>query len=164
MALAITNSFVAHTTARAADVNQNFQDVQTWANNLGVGQSFTPTWTATGGGASIGNGTLTGRYWEIGDLIIAHYYLAMGSTSNQGSSGVWEFTFPVAQDTSSQIWVGYGSDFDSGVANPKAVTAHPQSNTLIRVYLYDGSAIGVGSPHTWATGDILKFTVIYKKA
>src|SRR5689334_16072132 len=34
MSLTITNSFVAHTTAKASDVNQNFQDVSTWANNL----------------------------------------------------------------------------------------------------------------------------------
>lgn len=97
MSLSITNSFVAHTTIRSADMNQNFQDVQTAFNNSVAGQTFTnwASWTPTLVGWS-GTPTTVARYTQIGKLVSC--YVSIEGTSNSTSTS---FTLPVSSNTTS---------------------------------------------------------------
>lgn len=47
--------------------------------------TFTPTWTAAGGGNSLGNGTLQGRWCQAGKIVFFHIRLVLGSTSTPGT-------------------------------------------------------------------------------
>jgi hypothetical protein len=63
--------------------------------------SYSPGWATTGGGGSqpsIGNGTLTGRYIQIGKTVHVNISLTFGSTTNGGSTE-YSFTLPVAAVT-----------------------------------------------------------------
>jgi hypothetical protein len=55
--------------------------------------TYTPIWYTSGSAASIGNGTLTGRYVYIGATIIGEIRLNFGSTTNRGS-GTYRFSLP----------------------------------------------------------------------
>jgi hypothetical protein len=58
-------------------------------------QAYTPTWTAAGTAPSLGNGTLTGAYTQIGKTVHFRLKFVAGSTTTFGTSG-WRFTLPVA--------------------------------------------------------------------
>lgn len=62
----------------------------TWA-------SFTPTWTASSGGQSLGNGTLLGRYCQSGKIVFFQIKLLFGSTTVRGSGRYSFGGLPVAR-------------------------------------------------------------------
>lgn len=157
---------VYHLTAHQ-NIDSEIQDISTLLTALGAftdWASFTPTWAASGGGQSLGNGTLSGRYWQLGKLVIAQWNLTFGSTSSAGSSGYWTFTFPVPQDTAQQIWSGSARTYNSGVGGPYIAFPFPDTNTTLRVNTYDGNVVGVGSPFAWATSDSLMIQLMYAAA
>jgi hypothetical protein len=55
--------------------------------------TYTPVWYTSGTAATLGNGTLTGRYVNIGATIIGELRLNFGSTTNRGS-GTYRFSLP----------------------------------------------------------------------
>jgi hypothetical protein len=57
--------------------------------------AYTPTWTSTGTAPALGNGTLTGRYMQVGKSIVGRLTLTLGSTSTVGT-GTYIFSHPVA--------------------------------------------------------------------
>lgn len=59
----------------------------------GVWSTYAVTWTATGGGNSVGNGSLVGRYRKLGKEVTLQIMLTFGSTSNPGS-GQYSFSLP----------------------------------------------------------------------
>ena len=61
--------------------------------NAGTWQSYTVSWTAATTNPSIGNGTLSGRYTQIGKTVIGSISLTMGSTTTYGT-GAWSFSLP----------------------------------------------------------------------
>ncbi|MFJ3793906.1 hypothetical protein [Kitasatospora sp. NPDC090091] len=68
-----------------------------WAAQ-GDSASFTPVFTALGGGASIGNGTINSRWTRIGNQVFWSGQFTIGSTTN-GGTGLWFLSMPVAQVT-----------------------------------------------------------------
>ncbi|MGW6913703.1 hypothetical protein ACWGB8_07775 [Kitasatospora sp. NPDC054939] len=64
--------------------------------------SFTPVFTALGGGASIGNGTIYSRWHRLGNTVFWHGEMTIGSTTN-GGSGLWFLSMPAAQATGTGI-------------------------------------------------------------
>lgn len=62
---------------------------------VGEWQSYTPAWKIyTAADASIGNGSLVGRYTLVGRTVFYTIKLSIGSTSNLGTS-YWAFTLPL---------------------------------------------------------------------
>lgn len=61
---------------------------------------YTPTWTATGGTPTIGNGTLAGRYVKVGKLVVLNIAVVMGSTTSIGTTTAWTFSLPFAAASS----------------------------------------------------------------
>src|SRR5262245_308636 len=62
-----------------------------YANSQGT--DYTPTWSATGTAPSLGNGSIQGKYWRLGRLVLYRLVFTAGSTTTFGS-GAWLFTLP----------------------------------------------------------------------
>ncbi len=60
---------------------------------------FTPNWSIFGGSTSVGNGTLTGRYKQIGSTVTGWILLVQGSTTTKSGTGLWHFSPPVPPRT-----------------------------------------------------------------
>jgi hypothetical protein len=58
----------------------------TWAD-------YTPAWTSTGTQPALGNGTLTGRFAQVGKTVFVILRWVLGSTSTQGT-GTWAWSLP----------------------------------------------------------------------
>jgi hypothetical protein len=74
-------------------------------------------WTATTTNPTIGNGTLTGRYIQLGKLVIYRIYLVGGTTTTLGTGPAYFITLPVASTGTApgqQVGLGAGSDAVSG--------------------------------------------------
>lgn len=121
------------------------------------GQTFVPgnapvlipypvTWTADGGGNSLGNGTLNGAYSLIGPkLLLATITLAFGSTTIAGT-GIYRWSLPT----------GFVPNPTYASTGPGAV-GHPAANNFYVIgvlYAGGGKVIGFTS-----TGAIVTATV-----
>lgn len=70
------------------------------ASNVAAWTTYVPTWTASAGTPVKNNGTLTGRYRQIGKTVDFVVYLLAGSTTTYGTSGAyWIFTLPPVGNT-----------------------------------------------------------------
>ena len=106
--------------------------------------TYTPTWYTTGTAASIGNGTLTGRYQNIGRTIVGEIRLVFGSTSVRGT-GTYRFSLPtpgIAENYQpiGQVVVrdeGPGSTFfgtilfNGGLTDRIELWLHSQAGTIV---------------------------------
>ena len=75
-----------------------YEDIQTLAENvhdalntlLNPGwTTYTPALSSSGGGLSIGNGSVTGEYQRRGDLVFVTFVLTVGSTTNLGAGALF---------------------------------------------------------------------------
>jgi hypothetical protein len=106
--------------------------------------AYTPTWYTTGDAATIGNGTLAGRYQNIGSTIVGEIRLVFGSTSVRGT-GTYRFSLPtpgIAENYQpiGQVVVrdeGPGSTFfgtvlfNAGLTDRIELWMHSQSGTIV---------------------------------
>jgi hypothetical protein len=128
------------------------------------GGTYTPVWTGSTSDPLIGNGTVEGFYTREGRTVTATATITMGSTTTYGS-GLWRVSLP----------------FTSFASNPKAIGAVYMSDTgtiyRVGVAVLDGGSDSVyflpdsGTdfvkstvPFTWASTDILSFTISYTAA
>lgn len=133
--------------------------------------SWTPTWTAVTTDPAIGNGTLSGRYLKIGQLVIAEMLLIPGSTTTFGS-GRWRFTFPVnASDGYLSGYgfrsLGFGRIYDTSAgATYTALPLFFAGETSRFSLVVSGSAGQVNSttPMTWASTDEITIQIMYEVA
>lgn len=125
-------------------------------------QSYTPT-TA---GLTLGNGTLVGRYYQIGGLVTVQCQFTLGTTS--AVTGGITFTTPVtaATDIDANIFVGVGGFYDSSAGSggryPGLVRFVSGTTMAIMVGTSPATNPGASNPFTWATGDIVAFSVSYE--
>ena len=131
--------------------------------NAGTWQSYTPTWTASTTNPSIGNGTLSGRYFQIGKLVYCQFTMRAGSTTTFGS-GLWRFSYPVAPvGTSANLYqVGSVHAADSGTANYNGITQYAGATYMSLII--NNNWVSATAPFTWANGDYLEVNTIYEAA
>jgi hypothetical protein len=130
--------------------------------------TFTPTWTSTGTTPTLGNGTLTGKYLQVGKIIIAQIYLKFGSTTS-GGTGNWRFALPVTVYETVAATItgspGYAYVEDSGVASYFfAVRRGGAFSSDVGLTRENGSEVNATVPFTWATNDFLQFEMAYGAA
>jgi len=139
------------------------------ASDLTAWTSYTPTWTSDSSTPSIGNGSLTGRYKQIGKTVFFNLKLTYGSTTT-GGAGAWMFGLPVtAYDANYQFPV---SILNSGLAwygaiangNYKNSTSHfsiiHQNDTATTVW----GGVTAGAPFTFGAQDTLTVSGSYEAA
>lgn len=136
-----------------------------------VWQSWATTWTGTGGNPTIGNGTLTSVYTQIGKTVHFRIFIVMGSTTTFGS-GTWRFTPPVTPNSNyndnsgSDVVGGWGASISSTYAG-FTIIRNPGAGMVIGL-LYGvapvSAEIGATSPANFANGSVLKVTGTYEAA
>lgn len=89
----------------------------------GAWNSWTPTFTASGGGFSLGNGTLTARYATLGKVVHIEITLVRGTTTSFGTGNV-SCNLPFnANHTGSKSWVFAANLYDAAANLPYPATA-----------------------------------------
>jgi hypothetical protein len=127
--------------------------------------SYTPTWTATGTAPSLGNGTLSGNYIQIGKTVFAQIYFAAGSTTTFGT-GSWRFSLPVTANVlagTAALMPGGCYAEDAGVAGYTR-SARRVSSTTLTFNAENNIELSNLTPFVWATGDFFNSTFSYGAA
>ncbi len=129
--------------------------------------SYSPVWTSSGTAPSIGNGILSGFYYQIGHQIAVRIYLQFGSTTTGGTGG-WSLSLPVqAASTNPQTVTLYAVASGSvwggiGVINP--------SGTVVSPYLSTSSTdprltqAAATAPVSWANTNGLVLEGVYESS
>ncbi len=134
-------------------------------DGVGLGSgwtAYTPTWTAASVNPAIGNGTLNGRYLQIGKMVFVDIALTCGSSTTFGT-GAYSFALPVtASDTVGQTMTAMLTDSGTAFYGGRALLA----TTATLQITTEGSptAVGTAAPFTWAQNDAIKITGFYVAA
>ena len=130
-------------------------------------------WTPTLTNMTLGNGTLTARYSQVGKTVFYNFTFILGSTSAIAAAPT--FNWPVAPASLaaakvSQICVWY---FDAsaamylGQADPRSrttsVVGFTTSNGSVTAFGVD-SAVNATAPFTWTTSDTIFISGTYEAA
>lgn len=121
--------------------------------------SFTPAWSG-GGSLSIGNGTLTCRYREVGKTVEAQFFLERGSTTDQGS-GPYSWTLPVAARAYREV-TGSGVICRGSTYWPVSVVG-VAAGAIGLLRTDNNSRVSHTSPGSWTTGDWLSWSCVYER-
>lgn len=128
--------------------------------------SYTPTLSSAGGTApTLGNGTLTGQYMQLGKMVQGIVKLSFGSTSTYGT-GNFMLSFPVPPaDVAQNAPVGYGNAYDlSSLTTSYVFQAMLWSSAGFRLVAPPSTPMNATSPITFATGDVIAVTLLYQAA
>jgi hypothetical protein len=128
--------------------------------------SYTPTWTNSTTNPTIGNGTLSGAYIQVGKFVVFRVSIGMGSTTTFGTGAGYSFGLPVASNEGTGLWTGGATLNDTSASG----------NRMGRiVWLNAGSTVGMADeatgarvsstvPFTFASGDQITIKGIYEAA
>jgi hypothetical protein len=138
------------------------------ASDLTEWTAYNPTITADGGGFSVGNGVITGRYKQIGKTVFFYAKFVYGSSTNPGS-GHWNFSLPVTAHNSNFTFsasiLDDGASWYGGIGNGNyvgsttsfaVITPSPTSTSTGWV------PVGNGGPFTWGTADNITISGSYE--
>jgi hypothetical protein len=132
--------------------------------------SYTPTMTADGGGFALNNGTLTGRYKQVGKTVFFSLKFVFGSTTSPGT-GHWNFSLPITAydsnftfsaailDNGNAWYGGIGNGNYTGSTSTFAVII-PGTNASVTTW----ATVGNGGPFIWTTSDNITITGSYEAA
>jgi hypothetical protein len=134
------------------------------ASPVGTWTSFTPTIN----NITVGNGTLSGKYLQIGKIIFVKYKFTFGSTSSitgspslglpfNPASGAGGFLTTLVSLTDS----GTGTFIGNVVEDTNLL--YIQASVTNASYL-SGVAISSTIPFTWTTNDFIDFNISYEVA
>lgn len=100
-------------------------------NMLGFSHTYTPT--ISGGGLTLGNGTMTAYYNYSGGTVTISIYITMGSTSSIASSGQLSFSLPSASlnPVGPAQGVGYFTKTSGGAFTSAMCTASGSSISFL---------------------------------
>lgn len=102
--------------------------------------SYTPAWTADGSNPSVGNGTLTGRYWRSGSNVTGTINLTVGSSTNLGS-GNYFWQLPTNADPNGLIAIGSAQVLIAGGNRwPGQAVTSPSDTNRVGVYMPTAAA------------------------
>lgn len=132
--------------------------------------SYNPTITADGGGFALNNGTLTGRYKQVGKTVFFNLKFVFGSTTNAGT-GHWNFSLPVTAydsnftfsaailDDGVAWYGGIGNGNYTGSTSSFAVII-PGTNASVTTW----ASVGNGGPFIWGAADNITISGSYEAA
>lgn len=129
------------------------------------------TWTPTWVNLTVGNGTVTARYFRIGRWVVFELKFVMGSTSAMGTNGT--HSLPVTAASRYAVDVdSYGviNILDSGTANYSGISICGSTTTgKIAVWNASGTYLQPVTfsstiPMTWTTSDAFMIKGFYEAA
>jgi len=132
-------------------------------NGIGEKTAYTPTFT----NLTLGNGTLTADFYRVQNVVTATVAVVFGSTTS--ISGDVTVTLPIARASAQGLRLAAVQFNDPGVQHVAgALFCNPSVLTGVNPRpLGTNSFLGFLSatiPFTWATGDVLQFSVQYEVA
>lgn len=127
------------------------------STGLSAWTSYTPTWSGT-----LGNGTLTGKYFKAGRFVQAAIFLTWGSTTSHAAAAQ-TFSPPVTAASSSQ-WVGGVRIFDSSASATFVRSVIMNTTTQLALLSEAGAFVTNLVPMTWATSDLCYLQFAYESA
>lgn len=133
--------------------------------------AYVPTWGTTGGsGSTIGNGSLSGRFQQVGRTVNFKAQITMGSTTTYGTSQ-WTLSLPVsAVSTNSLRTIVYGRVYDNSPANSYLALGHVLPADVDTVLLEAQSTVAgtdamrQNFPIIFASGDLVTIAGSYEAA
>ena len=139
-------------------------------NQIADGVSFTPTWNT---GVTVGNGTVTAKYFEVNELVFYTVDFALGSTS--AITGDVRLEHPIQADGTFEAPANTtGFVYDASAAVYWRVMGSAFNSSEMRVrYLQQSGAAPQGifagdftssDPITFATNDRIVFSTFYRRA
>jgi len=135
---------------------------------VGGGTNISEAWASYSPslvGWTLGNGTLTGDYMQIGKTVHVKIAYTVGSTDTQ--SGNPGFSFPVtpaAFDITNRQPIGIATIFDTSAGAFRHYPSAAFSTAQINVYNPDGSGLSPTVPWTWAAGDKIVISGTFEAA
>lgn len=132
--------------------------------SAGSWNSYVPQWSSVSGtGPTIGNGSLSGRYQQIGKTVNMVARVTMGSTSSYGSASQWTISLPVP-GRSFQIIPG--RVVDASAPDAYLAIGHTTNGDYwqleVNMSSGDTNQIRQGFPITFATGDVIHIQGTYE--
>jgi len=145
--------------------------------NTKASVSYTPTWGNSGTANTIGSGTITGTYRQMGKHIYYRVVLTWGS-GTAGGNGLWNFGLPVTAKSGYGVQSCFGNivAYDTSASSGYPGMATYLSTTTVYARIsYSGGTYTVWSaneivnsnanvPFTWASGDVLELSGWYEAA
>jgi hypothetical protein len=138
----------------------------------GAWNTYAPTWTTSGTAPAIGNGSLSGRYAQVGKTTTLLISLLAGSTTTFGS-GEWGFSLPAAPaaiGTAVKFWTGTALGINPSTSYWPGLAQIEAGSTVVRAVSpmnANGSATSrwaATAPQTWANGHQLNISITYEAA
>jgi hypothetical protein len=122
--------------------------------------SWTPTWT----NLSVGDGTVTAKYFKLGKLVFFELRLVLGSTTSV--SGAVSVDLPVNALAATSFLSGFGEASDANGLRYSVFARLTGADTQA-LYADDGTSmveINTNAPFVWAQTDGLALTGFYEAA
>ncbi len=121
--------------------------------------TYVPVLTSTAGAPTVGNGTLTGRYRQLGKTVDVRIALTWGSTTSYGT-GNPSISLPVEPLDYPQAARGVLQDLGTNTFVGAAIFEATSKLTPVSA----SGALTSTSPFVWATGDKLVLAATYEAA
>lgn len=119
-------------------------------------QSYPVVWSQIGGTVlSVGSGTITGKYRQVGKQVTVQVSLTRASDTNLGTAA-YVFSLPVAGSDISAT--GAGLLLKSG---EKQLAARMINGSQVVLVDTAGNRVSNANPGSWAAGDAMQFTLTY---
>lgn len=122
--------------------------------------TYTPTLTASGTAFAIGDGTITGKYTRVGDVVTVQVNVTMGASTTFGT-GNYTISVPLTSAATYQAQ-GAGHLLDSGTADYVVVPYIEAASTGFKMFTTAGALVGAAAPFTFAANDKIQVTLTYK--
>ena len=133
----------------------------------GTGWSWS-SWTPTLTNMTLGNGTVTAKYIQIGKTVTARFRFLLGSTSAIGTSPT--ITLPVTSADVSTLGI-LGNGFGTSNATAYYLSARRDSSTTSQLVAWNSAGtyltttgITASVPNTWTTNDYIDIYMFYEAA
>jgi len=129
-----------------------------------TGNGAWTSWTPTATNYTVGNGTVTARYVQLGKSVLFRFNFVLGSTS--AISGDLNFTLPVTATTNHVV---HGILVDTGNNVYPAVASLTSASCAVRAINTAGTYaqftfLSSSIPFTWGSTDEIVVTGIYEAA
>lgn len=129
--------------------------------------TYVPTWTGLTTNPVLGNGTIAGRYTQIGKIVFLHIYLLMGGTTTYGT-GFWKFSLPVtaiaAATSKGRNGTARFTDSSATATYGSFARADDTNGVTLRTSAAPTVLVDLNNPFVWATGDELEVDIVYEAA
>jgi len=134
-------------------------------NQIGAAtENYTPVWTATTTNPILNNGSLSGNYFRIQNLIIGQIFLVVGSTTNVGV-GFYRFTVPF-NISGQNVFTATCSILDNSAGFQNFVgtgIATVTGSNVIEFRTHNAGTFTNAVPIPFGNGDQLRVSFMYER-